>query len=95
MITETTTIDGIISDTVQQVVELEIKQLTEEIHTLLDTRSMYPEYMKLNEVCKYLNISINTLKKYVTEYNLAVIKIDGLKRISKSDLDKFMNSHKC
>ncbi|XTS42247.1 hypothetical protein ACJK11_04665 [Enterococcus faecalis] len=40
------------------------------------------------------DISLNTLKRYISEYDLAVTKIDGVQRISKSDLDAFMLSHR-
>lgn len=93
MLKEGVTIDSIIISTVQQVLATELKQLREDIHILLDGNNGYPEYMSLKEACNYLNVSTNTLKRYVDEYGLAVIKIDGVKRISKSELDSFMLSH--
>jgi hypothetical protein len=79
--------------TVQQLLTIELKQLKKDIHTLVEASHSYPEYMNLTEACSYINVSANVLKRYITEYGLSVIKIDGVKRISRSELDRFMLSH--
>ncbi len=94
MLTEDITIDSVITKTVQQVLEGEIEKLKEDIYFLLNTSNKYSEYMKLKDASKYLDVSLNTLKRYISEYDLAITKIDGIQRISKSDLDVFMLSHR-
>lgn len=54
----------------------------------------FPPYMKLSIASKYLDVSLNTLNKYIREGELSVIKIEGIKRIAKTDLDEFMQRHK-
>lgn len=51
--------------------------------------------MELGVACEYLSISRNTLNKYISSYDLPIIKIDGVRRISRKELDIFMSHHKC
>lgn len=52
------------------------------------------EYMNLKESAKYIGVSFNTLKKLIREEGLSVIMVGGLKRMSKKDIDAFMDVHK-
>lgn len=51
------------------------------------------EYLNINEACEYIGISFNTIKKFI-ELGLPIIMIDGIKRIKKSDIDKFLEKYK-
>ena len=55
----------------------------------------FPPYMKLVIASNYLDVSTNTLNKYIREGELSVIKIEGITRIAKTDLDEFMLRYKC
>lgn len=49
-------------------------------------------YMNLGETCKYLQVSRNTLKKFVAA-GLKVSIVGGTKRIRREDADQFMIAH--
>lgn len=50
------------------------------------------EWMNLKEGAVYAGISNNTLTKY-REMGLKVCEIEGVKRISKSEIDAFFSEH--
>ncbi|SOC13509.1 hypothetical protein SAMN05880501_107205 [Ureibacillus xyleni] len=50
------------------------------------------EWMSLKEGAKYANVSYNTFIKF-REMGLKVCEIDGIKRVSKSEIDSFLNLH--
>lgn len=51
-----------------------------------------PEYMSLGECCQYIGISRNTLKKFI-DMGLKVFAVDGVQKISKSEVKKFVEKH--
>ncbi len=52
------------------------------------------KYLKIKDAQEYIGLkSYNTLKKLISN-GLPVIKINGTKLISKSDIDEFMQAHK-
>ncbi|WP_234971709.1 helix-turn-helix domain-containing protein [Ignavigranum ruoffiae] len=52
------------------------------------------DYLTIQELCKYLNVSKNTLMKWHDEKGLKIIKIDNKHYVSKEDLYDFMTQHK-
>ncbi|WP_342533331.1 helix-turn-helix domain-containing protein [Lysinibacillus sp. FSL K6-0057] len=50
------------------------------------------EWMSLKEGAAYAGVSYNTLMKY-REMGLRVCEIEGVKRISKSEIDTFFSEH--
>ena len=52
------------------------------------------EWMSLKEGADYVGVSFNTFKKF-REMGLKVCEIDGVKRVSKAEIDNFLknNSH--
>lgn len=52
------------------------------------------EWMSLKEGADYAGVSFNTFKKF-REMGLKVCEIDGVKRVSKAEIDNFLkrNSH--
>lgn len=50
------------------------------------------EWLSLKEGATYAGISYNTLMKY-REMGLRVCEIEGVKRISKSEIDTFFSEH--
>ncbi|WP_339101995.1 helix-turn-helix domain-containing protein [Candidatus Enterococcus clewellii] len=55
---------------------------------------VYPEYMSYQQASDYLGISKGTLKKYISQYGLPVMKIESVTRLKKSDIDKFMEANR-
>ena len=49
-------------------------------------------WMTLKEGAKYAGVSYNTLMKYRT-LGLQVCEIDGVKRISRKEIDRFFQEH--
>ncbi|RSK28521.1 DNA-binding protein [Bacillus sp. HMF5848] len=50
------------------------------------------EWMSLKEGASYANVSYNTFIKF-REMGLKVCEIDGVKRVSKTEIDNFLNSY--
>ncbi len=50
------------------------------------------EWMSLKEAAIYLNVSPNTLKKLRVS-GLKVSEVSGIKRISKKEIDSFLEQH--
>lgn len=50
------------------------------------------EWMNMKEAAAYIGVSFNTLVKYRKE-GLKVSEIDSVKRISKTEIDRFLNEH--
>lgn len=88
-------IDSIMKEYLTEYLENEFKEIKVMLNNLVNSKKNYPEYMELGVACEYLSISRNTLNKYISSYDLPIIKIDGVRRISKKELDIFMSHHKC
>lgn len=50
------------------------------------------EWMSLKEAAIYANVSYNTLMKFRV-MGLKVSEIDGVKRVSKKEIDRFLEQH--
>ena len=49
-------------------------------------------WLSLKEGAKYAGVSYNTLLKY-RQYGLKVCEIEGIKRISRKEIDRFFQEH--
>lgn len=49
------------------------------------------QWMSIKEACEYIGVSYNTFSKY-REMGLKVCEIDGIKRVSRVEIDNFLNS---
>lgn len=49
-------------------------------------------WLSLKEGAKYAGVSYNTLIKY-RQYGLQVCEIEGIKRISRKEIDRFFQEH--
>lgn len=87
--------DSFITEKVSTFLEEEMKEIKLMIISLSNSNNNFPKYMDLGAACSYLSVSRNTLNKYIYNYDLPIIQIDGVKRMSKHDLDTFMHNHKC
>ena len=53
-------------------------------------QNSFPPYMTQQEACRYLHIAPSTLNRWIKDYGVPVVQIEGVKRYSRSSLDKFM-----
>lgn len=84
--------EQIINPLVSTTFEVEFKNL---IITILDQvikeyQSKTSEWMSLKEGAKYAGVSYNTFIKFRV-MGLKVSEIDGIKRVSKTEIDSFLN----
>lgn len=73
------------------------KALTENILNLIssaiDKNKLYsPEWLNLADAAKYAGVSYNTFIKFRT-LGLKICEIDGVKRVSKREIDRFLKEH--
>lgn len=69
--------------------EVILKALNKAIASNREPKS---EWMSLKEAAKYAGVSYNTLIKF-REKGLKVSEIDGVKRVSRKEIDLFLESH--
>lgn len=65
--------------------------VTNKISSLKDS-CVEKEWMSIKEATIYLNVSPNTLKKFRL-MGLKIFEIDGVKRVSKKEIDRFLEQH--
>lgn len=74
----------------------EIKPLVEKIVLdflkLNDANGPRDVWFNLGEAATYIGVSRNTLKKFIVSGGVELYVINGIKRISKSQLDEFIKS---
>ena len=58
----------------------------------IETAAPTEEWMNLKTASKYLGVSENTLYKFRV-HRLKILEIDNVKRVSKSDLDRFIKKN--
>jgi len=63
-----------------------------EIEKAKRENSVFQRYMNKQETCKYLNISYNTLEKWMKNYELPHFKINGCCRFDKFAIDKWVGT---
>lgn len=64
------------------------------ISSLKDASStiLFKEWMSISEAAKYIGVSYNTFTKFRT-MGLKICEIDGIKRVSKKEIDTFLVTH--
>lgn len=80
-------------------VEEEIKNelvsfITDTFQELTNKAGDSKQWLSKKQSCVYLSVSNNTFDKFINEYDLKVVVIEGVRRFSKSDLDAFYIKHK-
>lgn len=50
------------------------------------------EWFSLKEAAEYIGVSVNTLAKY-REMGLKVFVIEGVSRVSRKEIDRFLETH--
>ncbi|KUF32516.1 hypothetical protein AK833_12860 [Lysinibacillus sp. F5] len=53
---------------------------------------LYKEWMSLKEAADYMGVSYNTLYKF-RQMGLKVCEIERVKRVSRKEIDSFLESH--
>lgn len=66
-----------------------IETIQTEINKCLMNRS---DWLSLQEAAKYAGVSYNTFIKF-RHMGLKVCEIDGIKRVSRKEIDRFLEEH--
>ena len=77
--------------------DLFVKQVINEIKPALEIIAkelMHKEWMSIGEASEYASVSRSTFTSHFIGRGLPVSKIQQVKRISKTDLDNFLNENK-
>lgn len=70
-----------------------IKAIQEKIELPpIESATTNEEWMNLKTAAKYLGVSENTLYKFRVR-GLKILEVDNVKRVSKSDLDRFIKKN--
>lgn len=73
----------------------EITQIIDRIvDERLSTTTRDDRWLNKTNAAEYLDVSRPTLNKWIKKYQIPYSMIDGIRRYSKDDLDKFMEEHK-
>lgn len=72
--------------------KIELKEMLEEVVEELLIKASFREWMSLKEGAAYAGVSYNTFLKYRL-LGLKITVIDGIKRISKTEIDRFLNEN--
>lgn len=81
----------------EQASDLFIKKVIGEIKPALEIAAKelkQREWLSLAEACEYIGVSRGTLASHFIAKGLPVSKIQQVKRISKKDIDIFLNENK-
>jgi len=71
----------------------EIRQvITEQFMFLMNNNQTQQEWLDLKSGAKYAKVSYNTFIKY-RKKGLRICEIDGVKRVQKSEIDRFLQEH--
>ena len=69
------------------------EQLIETIQSQFSKYLFYqPKWLSLQEAAKYAGVSYNTFIKF-RQMGLKVCEIDGIKRVSIKEIDRFLEEH--
>lgn len=67
--------------------------LTELLEEIVSNKKDTPkEWMTIEEARNYIGVSYNTFNKFRI-MGLKVAEIDGVKRVAKSEIDRFLTEH--
>jgi hypothetical protein len=77
------TLTGI--EQMEVIVEMTVKEI-------LNNKVIEKDWMSFTDAKAYIGISTNTLAKY-REMGLKVFEIEGVKRVSRKEIDRFLETH--
>lgn len=68
-------------------------KVLELISSAIEKKKLYvPEWLSLAEAAKYAGVSYNTFIKFRLR-GLKVCEVDGIKRVSRKEIDRFLEEH--
>lgn len=73
---------------------INLKEVVQLVYSelLKGNQLFHKEWYSLKEAADYLGVSHNTLMKF-RQMGLKVCEIEGVKRVSKSEMNRFMNEN--
>jgi len=73
---------------------VKLEHLVEElkVNNLKNESQMHSEWLSLKEAAKYAGVSYNTFITF-RHMGLKVCEIEGIKRVSRKEIDNFLESH--
>lgn len=73
-------------------IESVVLQTTEKAVQKYYERNAAKEWFSIKEACEYIGISFNSFAK-LRNLGLKVCEIDGIKRVSKKEIDRFLEGN--
>lgn len=86
-------------DLIVELIDKVVNQVEEKLDIAIERRlgvfngNINKPYMNKKEAAQYINVSFNTLQKFI-DNGLPVIEVDGVKLLSKKDIDEFLEKNK-
>lgn len=85
------TFEETVTTTVREVVKEAINELEEKlVHKFYEE---IPEYMNYTQASEYVGVSVGTMRKFVSEDGLPIVRLEGVVRLRKTDIDSFLQKH--
>ncbi|USZ60692.1 helix-turn-helix domain-containing protein [Lactiplantibacillus plantarum] len=81
-----------VPEEVENQIKAEMYEACRDAFEKFGKQTTYPDYMDLGQACSYLNVARNTLNGFIRE-GLPVSIIGNVKRISKRDINNFMDEN--
>lgn len=85
--------------TFEETVTTTVKAVMKEAMNELEEKLAYkfyegvPEYMNYTQASEYVGVSVGTMRKFVNENGLPIVRLEGVVRLRKTDIDKFMQRY--
>ncbi|HCM86300.1 MULTISPECIES: helix-turn-helix domain-containing protein [Enterococcus] len=81
--TVTTTVKAVITEAMSELEEKLVYKFYEGV----------PEYMNYTQASEYVGVSVGTMRKFVSENGLPIVRLEGVVRLRKTDIDSFLQKH--
>ncbi|MDN4493098.1 helix-turn-helix domain-containing protein [Ureibacillus aquaedulcis] len=76
----------------EQDLKIMLQSLLNNLFDDLKSKSSTKQWLSLQEASEYIGVSYNTLMK-LRLHGLKIAEINGVKRISKNEIDNFLNEN--
>ncbi|MDY0406503.1 helix-turn-helix domain-containing protein [Virgibacillus sp. 179-BFC.A HS] len=76
----------------QQIDHEIIQSIKDQLEIYFNKINQHQEWLDLKSAAKYANVSYNTFIKF-RQMGLKVAEVDGVKRVKKSEIDRFLQEH--
>lgn len=70
----------------------EVKEILEDVVKEMLKKAPFKEWMSLKEGAEYADVSPNIFRKF-RNMGLKISEIDGVKKVSKTEIDIFLKDH--